>query len=528
MTKLFDVGGQFPDDASLERLAKYEIGRKIFKGRLEEIRDRALAIYKSDDSRRMQYEQLKTLLIVVNLPDILLTKPADLMVGETPSYETGLSDETREQKALADIVEKNSISKMIHETVIGGGYRGDSFLKVRNDYREDFSETPDGKPPSGVKREPIVEPIDPSFVFPETSDKNRKKFKAINVAFVDWVDGGKEEIPFLEVERHVPGYIYRERFRLTGQRVERVDDVDISVFDINEQIGETEVIETGIPRLLVFHIPYKTTDDEWQGISGVEKMESVLQAINERLVQIDYILWKHADPTMYGPDLENNAQQIGTSGMYIKVEKEDHTPGAVTWDSKMDGAFRELDYLIGIVYQLAETPQWLFGTVISERGTDGGTGTSHTDSAAIKSRFMPILSKVKRIRMHVDTAIRDALLTAMEIENRANDGVDDFEPYEPIRPVIKWKDGIPANEKELAEIVAIRTGNKPNLDVQSAIKMQDEVDDKKAKEIMRRIKRDEEDTFGTVDASIFNATKQEQQEKPEEESEKEKFESGDK
>lgn len=520
MAKLFDVGGRFPDDASLERLAKYERGRKIFEGRLEEIRERALAIYKSDDSRRVQYEQLSQLLIAVNLPDILLTKPADLMVGETPSYETGKSDETREQKALADIVARNSVSKMIHELVIGAGYRGDAFVKVRNDYREDFSELPEGAGiPVGVKREPIIEPVDPSYVFPEISEKNRRSFKAINVCTIDWVDNGKEEIPYLNVERHVPGYIFYERFKLTGQRVERVDDADISVFTIEEQIGETVVEPTGIPRMLVFHVPYKTTDDSWEGISGVEKLESVLQAINERLVQIDYILWKHADPTMYGPDLETNAQQVGTSGMYIKVDKEDHTPGAITWDSKMDGAFRELDYLIGIVYQMSETPQWLFGTVISERGTDGGTGTSHTDSAAIKSRFMPILSKVKRIRMHVDAAIRDALYTAMEVENVANEGVKGFEPYEPIRPVIKWKDGLPANEKELAEIMQIRTGNKPTIPVLDAIKKQDEVDDRRAKEMMRRIKKDEEDAFGTVDASIFNAPKQEPPEQSEEEPE---------
>lgn len=515
MPKLFDVGGQFPDEASLERLAKYERGRKIFEGRLEEIRDRALAIYKSDDSRRVQYEQLSQLLIAVNLPDILLTKPADLMVGETPSYETGLSDETPEQKALADIVAKNSVSKMIHELVIGAGYRGDAFIKVRNDYREDFSETPTGAPPQGVKREPIVEPIDPSYVFPEVSENNRRNFKAINVCTIEWVDTGKEETPYLNVERHVPGYIFYDRFKLTGQRVKRVDDANLSVFTIEEQIGETIVEPTGIPRMLVFHIPYKTTDDHWEGISGVEKLESVLHAINERLVQIDYILWKHADPTMYGPDLEANAQQIGTSGMYIKVDKEDHTPGAITWDSKMDGAFKELDYLIGIVYQMSETPQWLFGTVISERGTDGGTGTSHTDSVAIKSRFMPILSKVKRIRMHVDKAIRDALMAAMEIENAANDGVVGFEPYEVVRPVVKWKDGLPANEKELAEIMAIRTGNKPTIDVLDAIKKQDEVDDTRAKEMMRRIKKDEEDAFGTVDASIFNPQKQESSEQAE-------------
>jgi hypothetical protein len=117
---------------------------------------------------------------------------------------------------------------------------------------------------------------------------------------------------------------------------------------------------------------------------------------------------------------------------------------------------------------------------------------------------MPILSKVKRIRTHFDRAIRDALWLAMEIENRQMDGVRGFEKYTQVYPKIQWKDGIPRDEKELAEIMAIRTGDKPTLDVHSAIKELDEVDDAKASEILNRIQDDEERVMGTVDSSIFN------------------------
>jgi len=56
----------------------------------------------------------------------------------------------------------------------------------------------------------------------------------------------------------------------------------------------------------------------------------------------------------------------------------------------------------------------------------------------------------------------------------------------------------------------IRTSGKSTLDVQSAIKRQDEVDDDKAKEIMSRIEDDETAAMGTVDSSIFNQTPQEE------------------
>jgi hypothetical protein len=190
-------------------------------------------------------------------------------------------------------------------------------------------------------------------------------------------------------------------------------------------------------------------------------------------------------------------------GKYIGVQKEDVIPGYMTWNAQLDAAFKELDYLVGLVFQISETPQWLFGTTLADNG--GGTGTSHTDSGAIKARFMPILSKVKRIRTHVDKAVRDALWLAMEVENRQMDGVAGFKKYTPVYPKIQWKDGIPRDEKEFAEIMQIRTGGKPTIDVLGAVKMLEEVDDDKAKEIIGRIDDDEIKATGTVDSSIFNA-----------------------
>ncbi|MCR8939836.1 phage portal protein [Brevibacillus laterosporus] len=252
--------------------------------------------------------------------------------------------------------------------------------------------------------------------------------------------------------------------------------------------------------MAIHHIPYKSTDTDWWGSSGIEKIESVLAAINDRLVQIDYILWKHSDPTAYGPDL--GEPDVRFSGRYIPVAETEVKPGYMTWDSQLDGAFKELDVLLGIVFQMSETPQWLFGTTLAE--DKGGTGTSHTDGSAIKSRFMPILSKVKRIRAHVDRAFRDALYSSQILENFAYDGVEGFESYTPAYPTIRWKDGIPRDEKEIAETMSLRTGSKPTIDVRSAIKYMDEVDDEKADEIMARIEEDEKAANGTVDSSIFN------------------------
>jgi hypothetical protein len=488
----------FPPEDHIERLAKYKRMKKLFDGKHAEVYERASKVLKDSPHA----DQLKNLYIAVNIADILVTKAADLLVGEPPIYESGFPDDSDQQKAINRYVEENDLNQLIHESAIGGGIRGDSWIKVRYGYRQDFSEL-DAlglERPEDAVMEPVIEHVNAECVFPETANGDVKKFKAINIAMVEWVETPKKEIPFLNVERHVPGYIIYERYRLVPTGANTEYGVPIDTFYIEEKVStgrDEDIVETGLSYIPVFHIPYKSVDSDWEGIGGLEKLETVFAAINDRLVQIDYILWKHADPTAYGPELEGTGDTVTFGGKYIPITENDPKPGYMTWDGQLESAFKELDLLLGIVYQMSETPQWLFGTTMTQ--DKGGTGTSHTDSGAIKARFMPILSKVKRIRTHYDKAIRDALWTCQLFDTKF--GEYDFEP---VYPTIKWKDGIPRDEKELAEIMNIRTGGKPTIDVQGAIKVLDEVDDEKAKEIISRIDADEQRVNGFVDGTVFN------------------------
>lgn len=497
----FQPGEEFPPIQDRERISKYKRLKKLFQGKQFEVYERASKLLK-DTPHAAQLEQLY---IAVNIADILVTKPADLLVGEIPSFESGLPDDSDQQKAVNRYVEENDLVKLIHESAIGNGYRGDAWIKTRYGYRQDFSEVVKltGAKPEGIEMEPIIEHIAADCVFPEISRGNVKSFKAVRIANVEYVVSKNDEKPFLNVERHIPGFIIYERYRLHEFEggVDTRWGYPLQVYKIGDRVPtgrEEEIVSTDVNHLLTHHIPYKSIDDGWEGIGGLEKLETLLGAINDRLVQIDYILWKHSDPTAYGPDLDGGGDnQVRLGGAYIPVTKDDMAPGYMTWDGQLTSAFKELEVLLGLVFQISETPQWLFGTVLGEN--TGGTGTSHTDSASIKARFMPILSKVKRIRTQYDKAIRDALWTC-QLLDVAHGGYD----FEPIYPTITWQDGIPKSAKEEAEIMQIRTGGKPTLDVQSAIKRQDAVDDEKALEIISRIEEDEKNANGFVDASIFN------------------------
>jgi len=493
----FKPGEQFPPTNAIERISKYRRMKKLYDGKQAELYDRATALLKDTPHAA----QLKQLYIAVNIADVIVTKVPDLLVGEPPIFDSGLADDTPQQVAINSYIEENDLVKLIHESALANGYRGDAWFKVRYDYRQDYSAlTMRGLPiPDDAVMEPIIEHVAADCVFPITSNGNVKKFKSVVIASVEWVVSQKEDIPYLNVEHHLPGYLINERYRLQTFEggVDASYGYPVQFFKIVERVGDSEIIETGVPHLLVHHIPYKSTDDQWEGKGTLEALESILIAINDRLVQLDYILWKHSDPTAYGPEL-GTTDKARLTGAYIPVTKEDATPGYMTWDGQLTSAFKELETLIGFAFQIAETPQWLFGTVLGDQNS-GGTGTSHTDGAAIKARFMPILTKVARIRTHYDRALRDALYNCQLLDIAHGDA-----DFEAVYPVIHWQDGLPHNEKEQAEIMAIRTGNKPTIDQATAIKRMDGADDIQAAEILTRIEGDTEREFGTVTSSIYN------------------------
>ena len=202
-TDSFQVGEQFPPANAIERIAKYRRMKKLYEGKQAELYDRATALLKDTPHAA----KLQNLYIACNIADIIATKPADLLVGEHPVFDSGLADDTPQQSAINRYVEENDLVKLIHESALANGYRGDAWIKERYDYRQDYSVLEQmGLPlPGDAEMEPIIEHVAADCVFPQTSSGNVKKFKSVIIASVEWVVDAKKDEPYLNVERHLPG-----------------------------------------------------------------------------------------------------------------------------------------------------------------------------------------------------------------------------------------------------------------------------------------------------------------------------------
>ncbi|MGM7684649.1 hypothetical protein ACSVDA_21305 [Cytobacillus sp. Hm23] len=125
--------------------------------------------------------------IVVNIIDILCTKPADLLIGEPPKFEFGKDSESVAQKAINRIVEENDITRQLHELTVGNEYRGDAWNKTYCNVSKDLSAISDDLVKQELSPKPIIETVPPCYIFPELANGSEKKFKTVNIAWVEYI-----------------------------------------------------------------------------------------------------------------------------------------------------------------------------------------------------------------------------------------------------------------------------------------------------------------------------------------------------
>ncbi|WP_052410270.1 phage portal protein [Paenibacillus durus] len=479
---MFEVGSQYPPKEHEDRVKRYRGNRDVVTSNADLIKRISERI--EQDGRRYIY---------ANYADLICKKAADLLFGESPIYGAG-EEGSPEQQAVERIVRDNALNVTNYEMAYGNAYRGDSFYKVKwaQEYRGVLAESVD---PYRV----MIEAQNAAYVFPEEIPGDRKKIARYHIAVPVSVSEGNSVKWELHVETHGPGTIITAKYAMTP-----LSTVNGEVFtwQITDELeAPSEPIKTGVPFPLVIHAPNFALDDAWEGVDDITEHAAIFYEINNRLTQIAAILDKHADPilTMPAGVLEEGPDGVPQMrAAYAKVievvGEHDVVPQYITWDGKLDSAFKELDTLIDTLLTTAELPPIALGK--ENAGTSGATGL------AVKYRMGPLLSKIARKRQYFDKALTDALFIAQLLEHAQSRTKPE---YTPTKPHIIFADGLPTDEREQAEIAQIRTGGKPTLAVNDAIKRLDGVTDAQAAEIITRIDADEERTMGTVDSTIFNA-----------------------
>lgn len=429
------------------------------------------------------------LYISLNLAGIICKKSADLLLGEAVQVSAGKDDNSDEQLALDKFTANNYMNITNYESALNNSIKGDSFYKIR--YGQEWAgELPQEADPSKV----IIENLQAETVFPETFSYDKRKIKVFHVCVP--VYDAEENLWELRVESHSAGKIIYHRHKLV---VTESDQFGYATgWKIGEPLGKTLEEFTGINMPLIVHVPNIATDT-WEGQDDLSEHKSLFDEINNRLTQIAAILDMHSNPSMAIPsgimevdDLGNPIFNPAKEKVFELQGKDDLIPQYITWNGQLQEAYSELDRLIDNLLMSAEIPPVAIGR--KDSGTSGNTGL------AIKTRMIPLLSKVNRKRQYYDKALKQVYLAAQQIDIVTGDG-----SYIPVVPVLKFKDGLPVDDMTEANIAQIRTGGKATLSQKSAIMQLNNFTEEQADtEIERIMQETERDAPPQVTPDLFN------------------------
>lgn len=479
---LFNKGEYFPPESHLERIERYRKNKHIIKGNHD-------LVFNSFPDHRQQL-----VYIASNLPGTLAKKSADFLFGETPVFSAGKDDSSEEQKAIERLVEENDLHITNYESAFGNAYRGDSFYKIRWGQRYGGL-LPESADPFRV----FIEAQKAEYVFPETLSGDSSSVYAYHIARPVVVEGTGDEEWVLNIESHYPGRIEYSKYKIRPFRHSSYENAVIEWKIEDEIVSERRTVDTGVPFHLIVHVPNFSTDDSWEGMDDISENESIFAEIDNRLSKIAEILDKHSDPAMavphgtLGEDAKGNPIfHAGRDKIFEVMDKNELVPQYITWNGQLDAAFKELELLLDHLLIVSELPPVALGK--------GDSGTSGASGYAIKWRMNSLLAKINRKRQYYNKGLKHVLLVAQMLEHAKSDKKPS---YEITTPKIRFKDGLPDDEMEQANIAQIRTAGKPTQSQLSAIMDIHGFTEEQARIELKRI-QEEEKAEGFVNPSIFN------------------------
>ncbi|MDQ0976629.1 hypothetical protein QFZ31_006681 [Neobacillus niacini] len=476
---IFYKGEYFPLPDHEERIERYIRNDKLVKGNHADV-------FK-DTVKKNEF------FINANFAGLIARKSSDFLFGEVPVVSSGKENDSKEQLSLDRITATNKMNTLNYQQALTSAVMGECFYKIRfgQEYGGAF-------PISYDPKRVLVEALDPKKVYPQTSPFDKSKIVVYHVAEAVKVDGSYDDWT-LYVESHYAGKIVYRQFDLKVFRTDRFGTVEL--FKIGDELAEGyEEQLTGVPVPLVVHIANYNDGLDWKGQDDISEHLALFDEINNRLSQIGSILDKHADPALAVPtgllqdDGEGNVHfQVALNKVFEVMGKEDIIPQYITnANPQLEQAFRELEMLLEFLLSTTEIPAVVIG--LKDSGTSGNSGLS------IKWRMNSLLAKINRKRQFFDDGLKRVYMIAQMLEQYADPSI---EKHEIIVPQIKFNDGLPQDDTEIANRMAIRTNGSQTLSRKTALMVMDGLSEEQAEAEIKRIE-DEAEQAMIADPSIFN------------------------
>ena len=413
------VGQSFPPTVELERIRRYDENRRVF--RVTHLDDGATEYYR-DCCKRIErvvgnFEELISFPVIFAYQRLLSLKTADLVCGEYPSIKSAKDQQT---DTIQTMREEISLDSQLYSTVLDVSALGDAVWRMYKD-----KETGKGR----------FTVWDPRGWFPIV--KNDGTNQIMHHVLCWSTNVGTKDAPRwnLTVQIHSK-----------GSYEQRVYDTGTSGTEILALISSTPGILTGLEDFAVINLRAFHASDTVYGQDDYTQIDSIVSEIMVRIGQISKILDKHADPAMTGPVSmlttdENTGRTYLKTGSFYAISPGETPPTYLTWEGQLEAAFKELELLLQQLYILSEMGSALL---------DAAMGTSQAISGtAMRFKMVNPLVKARRITNAMTLPLK-RLIKAVSSLGYGKIEINDLS--------VQWKDGLPNDPREVAELVRLLTG----------------------------------------------------------------------
>ena len=440
-----DRGKPWPPTSEKERLDTYVANRLLFEAEHAKVFKESLArVVRSAENLGLVIPT--SFELCINYFKLITVTTAGMLFNKAPGIVAGKESDKAMMQAVQDIDDRSDLQDILFTCAMDASRFGDGLLYVHRDEM--------GKGVIDISR--------PDCWFPVVDAANLRRilWHVLAVPYEKQISimGLQRTQKYLRVEIHSKG-------------VMEVRDYLMHEGSIGPMVGASRIEQTGIDGFAIIPVNNLRPSDRVHGIDDYNDIQSLVDALEVRLAQIDRVLDRHTDPTMQGPEeaLSDYTDPVTkeTHRVFIPGKYFTNSAGGVggeikytTWEAQLEANFKYIERIISMIRVISE-----MGALLSDMTDKQGAVPS---GAAMRRMLYSAISKISRLRNRFTPAIKQALAAAAALS-----GTDLKD-----KPIyIDWPDVLPRDPLEQAQIADVRTGSKQTQSVKRAIMELDDLDE---------------------------------------------------
>lgn len=404
--QFLDVGGQWPPQQDTQRVANYEMQREQFELTPDDL---ARQVIPDGLLRFGDYKDFIHFTRLLGYPRLLTLKTVDMVIGQPPMISAQSGDELTE--IIKDLRNETDLNKIFKQALIDYSRYGVFLLRVFKDENGRAAIT------AWNPRE-----WTPVF-FPDGT--NRIHYNVIGWRY--------EQHLTVQIHNTVDGS-YEQRECTVGGSGNIISIDRVTYHNKNSK------------KRLLFAVTNTPTTSNPLGTSDYEVINGLLQKAIQRLQAILRVLDEHADPSMTGPHTllsrDERGELVFRSSRYYAVGDEEQKPEYLVWDANLDSSFQAFEELCKQIYILSEMGEAFLGAP--------GGGSNVVSGTAMRFKMISPLEKARRITNELTKPLQEVISTMLSING---------ESVEPRDIAIAWRDSLPKDPREVAELTRLEAGS---------------------------------------------------------------------